>query len=344
MPKFNESRLKRICEQSIRQLNLDLTGLKVVTEAATGLFAITPVIAALAGAQEVVCLGKDNVYGTYEEAQSNIIELARKWGISNICMTNNRNDEILKGANIITNLGNVRPLDSELLQNVGQQVVIPYMCESWEMRNGDVDFEYCQKKGIPIMGTDENHPNVGVFNYCGVLAIKLILEAGFEILGNKIAVISSDHFGPIICQTIRDCGGEVINFAKNDDYFGIEKQQWDIVLVAEYSEINDILGKKGLISGNRLEVLLSRTDIIIQFAGANQLDLLKEKVNFYPAVKLSPNRMARTLADLGIWPVVLLHVAGLAVGEKMARAKAMNLTEGEFEKFVLEKSPAQVIS
>jgi hypothetical protein len=54
---------KNKIEDAIDRLELDLSGKVVLTEAATGAYIVTPVIAALAGA-EVYAFTKDTRYGT----------------------------------------------------------------------------------------------------------------------------------------------------------------------------------------------------------------------------------------------------------------------------------------
>ena len=56
-------------------MNLDLAGVRVVTEAATGPYVVTPVMAAAAGA-EVVALAKDSRHGSAAEARRQTMEFA----------------------------------------------------------------------------------------------------------------------------------------------------------------------------------------------------------------------------------------------------------------------------
>ncbi|SEO70668.1 hypothetical protein SAMN04490178_104106 [Propionispora vibrioides] len=321
-----------------------MTGLTVVTELASGLYAVTPLIALLAGAKRVICLGQDTAYGTFNELADDLYKLANSWGLPRPIITDNRFDPVLKGADIVTNLGMVRPLDKQLLSFIGAQAVVPYMCEAWEYREGDVDLEACIQLGIPVMGTDESHSSVGVFQYCGMLAVKMILEAGFEVLGNRIAIVSSDRFGLTIRETLSQNGALVQLFTDVEDYSDIERQSWDVIIVAEYVKRECVLGKTGLISGGRLVKLLKRQPTIVQFAGWNQIcELKKYQCRIHPQVELSPLRMAKTLSYLGPYPIVLLHTAGLLVGEKMAQAKKQGMTRSDFNEFVISRSPAQPI-
>ncbi|MCM3271407.1 hypothetical protein [Paenibacillus elgii] len=339
-----ERRLKKICNESIELLNLNLSGLTIVTEAASGLFITTPLIALMAGAKEVICLTKDTVYGKVSEIKNDLLELSNRWGLGNPTIITDRESPVLKQADIITNLGMVRPLDRSLLNHIGHQVVIPYMCEGWEIRPGDVDFAFCKEASIPVMGTNEDAPEMMIFSQCGMLALKMTLEVGLEVVGNKIAILSSDHFGKVIYETLSNAGAHCILFTSTNSYEGLEKGEWDAVIVAEYNNRDVIIGNNGTISGTRFNELIENTYAIIQLLGLNEVEEIKQLMcKIYPDQTLAPHKMSRTLADLGPRPLILLHAAGLKVGEAMAKARQKGLSGEKFYIEVLEKSPSQLI-
>src|SRR5436190_23028524 len=72
------SRLQRLCVAAIQELSLDLTGARVLTEAASGSFVVTPLLAALAGGQ-VDAVARDSKYGRAEDIIASIKELAVAW-------------------------------------------------------------------------------------------------------------------------------------------------------------------------------------------------------------------------------------------------------------------------
>ena len=53
-PGLNPLRLVRLMRQAVARCELDLSGAVVLTEAASGAYVVTPVLAALAGAARVV--------------------------------------------------------------------------------------------------------------------------------------------------------------------------------------------------------------------------------------------------------------------------------------------------
>ena len=69
-PGFNPHRLITLIQQSIHRCELQLDNLTVLTEAATGAYVVTPVIAAMAGAKKVFAITQSSRYGTIEEVKA----------------------------------------------------------------------------------------------------------------------------------------------------------------------------------------------------------------------------------------------------------------------------------
>src|SRR5688572_16957343 len=101
----------------VRSLDLDLTGKVVITEAASGAYAVTPVLAAVAGA-EVHALGRDSTYGTFQEVGRQIGRLLDEVGTKRVTLIDEVTPDLLESADVITNTGHLRPLDRDLLRHV----------------------------------------------------------------------------------------------------------------------------------------------------------------------------------------------------------------------------------
>src|SRR5579875_1556399 len=134
-----------LIDDVIKKLNLDLYDKIVLTEVGSSLFVLTPIIAIKAGAKKVYAWGKDNRYGK----ASDCIALCKKILVELDCESSNiefaSNDRVQKHieeADVITNLGNVRPLDENFLKYVKNNAVIPLMCEAWEIRHSDIDIDF----------------------------------------------------------------------------------------------------------------------------------------------------------------------------------------------------------
>lgn len=328
----NPVRSIELIKRAILFTKLDLTDITVFTEAASGEFIYTPIIAAMAGAKRVYAITGDSKYGLKEQVKKNTMLFAELCGIEDkIEVVFDKSS--IGDADIITNLGFVRPIDKDTIDKLKKDAVIPYMCEAWEVREKDVDIDYCKKKNIPVMGTNESYPGLDVFNFSGALALKMLFDAGIEVFKSKIVIVSDDNFGKVIYNTLSKLTSNVILLKKLDSESHECLRNADALIIADYTS------KKCYIGENRSEItssqlkLLSKFVTVIQFAGLVDVsDLDKNNINFYPDYKVGSFRMGKTLAYLGSKPIIDLHCAGLKVGEMMYRKiikDAINTQEKE---------------
>jgi len=71
------------------------------------------------------------------------------------------------------------------------------MYENWEFRSSDLDLEASRVHGIRVGGTNERHPTVGVFEYLGIMAVKLLLERqAFQCAEVGYCSYVDNEFGP----------------------------------------------------------------------------------------------------------------------------------------------------
>jgi len=310
------SRLPGLIHDAISRLSLDLRNLVVLTEAASGPYVVTPVIAALAGAKRVIAFAADSSYATAEHVIAQTRALEKLCGIEGKTEIHiGRRLDLFGEADIVTNLGFVRPIDAAAVVAMKPTAVIPLMCEAWEQRPGDVDVTACRQKGITVAGTNEDHPTVDVFEYSGFLALKMLFDAQIEIHKSRILVVSSDKFGRVIETRLKSVGASVWLIPSLSRQAGVQFSRLDAVMIADYTRQDYIIGPGGDISVAEA-VSLFRSATIMQFAGRNDAEeLASAGMNVYPAAELSPYRMAFTLALLGPRPVIDLHAAGLRVGQ-----------------------------
>ncbi|MCH7612988.1 MAG: hypothetical protein IIB45_06465, partial [Candidatus Marinimicrobia bacterium] len=171
----------------------------ILTEAASGPYVVTPVIAIMAGAERVLALTSESSYGSTEDVNAQTRALEALCGVEgSIEIHTQRSPDLFYQADIVTNLGFVRPIDAEAVEVMRPTAVIHLMCESWEFREGDVDLNACRRNGIRVVGTNEDHPGLDVFDYSGWLCIKMLLEAQIEIHKSQILLVGSDKFGRVI--------------------------------------------------------------------------------------------------------------------------------------------------
>jgi hypothetical protein len=312
-------RLVGLIRQTIRFFELDLAGLVVLTEAASGPYVVTPVIAALAGADRVIALTRASRYGTIEAVMVQTQALAELCGVI-VEIHADRTPTLFTAADIVTNLGFVRPLDAAAIAAMKPTGVIPLMCEGWEIRPGDVDLAACARRGIPVASTNEDFPGLEVFAYSGWLALKMLFEAQIEAHKSRLAVVSSDKFGIVIADRLCRAGADA-RLLPDLRVPAAELSGLDALIIADYTRDDLIVGPNGDLSAAALAAVCPEATLV-QFAGRIDVaGLSAHGMTVFPGVELPGHRMAFTLAALGPRPVVELHAAGLKVGELAARAR-----------------------
>jgi hypothetical protein len=303
----------------------------VLTEAGSGFYSLTPALAALGGATRVIAVTRDSIHGPGERNARAALGFAACAGVhGRIEVVNEVSRRWLAESDIVTNLGFVRPIDAAAIAAMKPTAVIPLMCESWEVRVEDVDLAACERHGVVAMGTNEDHPLVGVFEYCGILALAMLLEAGFEVLGTRVVVVGRDRFAPVIAGALERAGAQVRTVQSLDPSALLEQASGgEVLLVADYGDDTMVIDDTGAVRAG--DIANVRPGIaIIQFAGGiDAASVRAAGLPLWPAAPVPPRRMSRTLAALGPRPVLALHAAGLKVAELCARARLRGLTPGD---------------
>ncbi|MCD6068741.1 MAG: hypothetical protein K0S33_3567 [Bacteroidetes bacterium] len=324
--------LKNKILDAVNRLQLDLKGKVVLTEAATGAYVVTPVIAALAGA-EVYAFTKSTRYGTADFVKEKTMELLALFDKKDLKLTiiEEITPEIIAKADIITNSGHLRPLNKEKLQHAKQGAVIPLMYEAWEWREGDVDMQVCNEKSIRIGATNERHPEVDVFNYLGDMALKMIFDAGLCPYKNNFILLCNNDFGPFIakvlskvCANLGVCDtaenltkyeGLKIDWLGNfpDLKAGEKYRKCDAVLFTAYPFENTWIGPNAPISIQKLKEELDNP-FILRYAGHIDEEACKNELNFHPE-HVHAGHMGILPSAIGFDPIIRLQSGGLKAGQ-----------------------------
>jgi hypothetical protein len=302
---------------AVRRLDLDLTGRSVVTEAATGAYGVTPVLAALARAQGVRALARDSRYGTSDEAAAYIQSLAACAGVERrIEVVGSKPDAGLDEADIVTNSGNLRPLDLQTIGRMKRGAAIPLMYEAWELRPGDVDLDACRRRGIRVAGTNEQHPAVDVFSFLGLMAVKLLADAGVSVYGSRLLLLCDNAFRTFIERALRAAGAVVEVRARLAD--GPVDERWDAVVVALRPCGRPVLTASDV--GALAEV--APAAVVAQFWGdVDRSALAAAGLPVWPEASPPPGHMGILPSAVGPEPIVRLQAAGLKVGEVLCKPK-----------------------
>jgi len=312
-PGLNPPRLIRLMKAAIERCQLDLNGRKVLTEAANGAYVVTPVLAAMAGAQ-VSALAAATSYATADELQAGTIELARLAGVTErIQLVEAKSPEDVAAADIVTNSGQVRPIDATMVAQMKPSAVVPLMYESWEFRQSDLDLDACRRRRIPVAGTNEGHPAVDALAFVGNMAIKQLHDAGIAVYQSRIVLLCNNSFAPFITHTLRSAGADVVVAPGLTS--GVLNPPCDAVLLAlkPTSEVQLTEADAKLLGD------LAEGAVLVQYWGdADRAALAAAGIPVWPPEAPRTGHMAVLPSAVGPEPVVRLQTGGLKVGELLA--------------------------
>jgi hypothetical protein len=252
-----------------------------------------------------------------EEITAQTLELAHLVGVRDrVRVITQKSREVVSQADIVTNSGHVRPIDATMIGWLQPTAVISLMYEAWEFRPGDVDLAACRKRAILVGGVNECHPAVDVFSFLGIMAIKLLLDAGIAVYASRVLLLCDNSFGPFIERGLGNAGARVDRFESLSPAVA-SGNCYDAVLVALQP---------------RAELVLSLTDastiaacwpgaVITQFWGdLDRSAFLAADIPVWPPEAPAPGHMGILPSAVGPEPIVRLQAGGLKVAEVLARS------------------------
>ena len=322
--------------RAVDDLVLDLRGRTVLTEAATGPYVVTVLLALAAGA-EVYAFGKDTRYGSMADAVRQTRAAMAAAGLDDGAVTfvDRLTPEVVGAADVITNSGHLRPLDEQLLRHARSSAVIPLMYEAWEWRDGDVDLTYARRRGLAVGATNERHPCVDVFGYLGDMALKQLFDAGMCPYRNTLVLLANNDFGPYIARTLgKVCAGlaVVAPDAHRDRYAGLEGVVWvggfprvrvpeefrdaEAVVFTAYPFDHVWVADGGPIEAAEIAAGFDHP-LLLRYAGDVDVEALEAHgVRYFPP-HVSSGHMGVLPSDIGIDPVIRLQAGGLKAAEAL---------------------------
>lgn len=310
-PGLHPERLLRLVRRSVAECGLDLRGATVLTEAATGAYVVTPVIAALGGAGRVHAVTRPTRYGSVAEVVRQTSRLAELAGVAGrIEVRPELTADLVGSADVVTNSGHLRPLDARVVGWMRPDAVVPLMFEAWEIDLGreDVDLAAMRARGIRYAGTNERHPAVDVFSYLGPMAVRLLGDAAVAVRGCRIVVLCDNPFREYLVAGLVTAGADVVAASRFEP--GSFDGDVDAVLVALTPSGRPVLTADELA---RIAALAPGA-VVAQFwgdlprAAADRLGL-----PCVPAAEPPAGHMGVLPSALGPEPVVRLQTGGLKV-------------------------------
>lgn len=298
---------------------LDLSGATVVTEAATGAYVVTPVIAALAGASSVTAVTRSTRYGTVDEVRAQTFELAEFVGVApRIDVVERLTPDVIGSADIVTNSGHVRPIDATIVSRMRSTCVVPLMFETWEIDAGriDVDLDALRRRGIRFAGTNERHPAVDVFSFLGSMAVKLLTDAQIAVYGSRLLLLCDNPFQAYLERGLTSAGATVVG----RDAFSVDdlSAELDAVVVA-------MTPRDGVVvTTDDLRDLAERAPgtLLAQFWGdVERSECDRLGIRCAPAEAPGHGHMGVLPSAIGPEPIVRLQAGGLKVASVLHRAE-----------------------
>jgi hypothetical protein len=314
----NHPRVVRLIDEAIARFDLDLSGITVLTETASGPFVATPLIAARAGAS-VIAVTRDSRFGSAGEVRDYTLTLAHRLGVG-VDVHVGAGGERASEAELVTNLGFVRPIDEAFVAGLAAGAVVSLMCEPWEVRRQDVSVEACRAAGVAVLGTNERDPRLQTFRFVGLLALKLLLELEVEVGLSRVIVLSSEPFSSPIVEVLRAAGADVrlVDVTAGDDPRSLADScgSVDGVVVAEHRHHRPVVGGE---EGIPVEALAAAGVAVAHIAGS--IEDPRGCLRKHPPGNAAPGTMTVTTDALGPRPVIDLHAAGLRVGQALVQAR-----------------------
>ena len=320
----------RLARRAIERARLDLTGLRVLTEAAVGYRRLTPVLAALAGADAVYAVGRDSPQSSRREAEEQTMYLARLAHVDDrVTVVSARLQAPLPEIDVVTDLPGVRPVDESILRTLSDSAAVSLMAGVADWRPAYVDVATCRRRGIAVAGVDEEA--AGVLSYVPLEVLADLLDLAVEVTGATVLVAGDGPAWPHVVQMLSRVGARVLVAAPETP------------------------GRVALFGGEKAGDTLAEESVVGRLAEADALVLCRPTADgrwVGAGTGVDPARIAtpaphlavtglradadlRTLAGAGLrchprddglferfpQPLALLHAAGLRVAEVMARAR-----------------------
>lgn len=316
-PGFSIQRIVQLMRRSIAATGLDLSHMTLLTEAASGAYGVTPVIAAMAGAKRVYAFARSSRYGSVGDVRAWISELAAASGLTGrVDIVEEVSTDILGSVDIITNSGHLRPLSADLVNRLPKTAVIALMFEAWEFRENDIDLAACAQRNIPIVGVNERHPSVDVFSFLGPLCVKQLLSCGFPVYSNRVALLCDNDFAEPIRKGLAGLGASLATFSAVREIF---RAPWDAIVVALKPAIEQRIGHCEALY---LATVAPPGTTVVQFWGdIDRAASIAHGLNIWPPEPPSLGHMGALLSEIGPEPIVRLQTGGLRAAEWIFRGR-----------------------
>ncbi len=355
--RFPAPQVLRLCRQAIAARRLDLGGLRVLTEAGVGYRRIAPVVAALAGAADVYAVSRDSAQAARKDAEAQTWSLAEAAGVlRRLHLVPTRLQAPLDTVDIVTDLPGVRPIDESILRTLSDTAVVTLMRGVAHWRPADVDIAGCRRAGIAVAGLDEEA--VGLLRYAPLAVIWGLTALGVEATGGVVLVAGAGHAYPYVVRALAQLGARVLVAAPESAgriaLHGGEKVagslaepaaleplgEADALILAPGLPGDRLLGPGTPVEAQAIAAAAPHLAVVCGGADIESRALADAGLRVWP----SPHGGGPAAVDeLVPRPVIESLVAGLKVGEVMARARRGGSSPVAAEQAAAEEAHAELL-
>jgi hypothetical protein len=330
---FPGRQVLRLVRRAVERYRLDLRGLRVLTEASVGYRRATPVIAALAGADEVYAIGRDTAQAARKEAEAQTSYLAGLAGAQDrVKLLSTRLQAPVATIDVITDLPGVRPIDEAVLRNVAGTAAVALMGGAAAWRPSDVDVAACRRLGIAVAGVDEDA--IGLYRYLAVEAARGLLTLAVEIVGSTVLVAGDGKGYAYVVHGLARMGAHVLVAApesagrialyggeKAGDGLGDEAAlgrlaEADALVLCPAAPDQRWVGPGAPVDAARLAAAAAHIAVVAVGGEVDRRALAAAGLRSYLAGG-GPDAPFESLPQ----PLIELHTAGLKIAEVMTRAR-----------------------
>jgi len=312
---------------SLEKFNLNLDTKIVLTEACTGVYSCTPIIADLAGAKKVYALAKETEYGTFQDIEKNFESYFNTNLSSNIKIIKSLN-EIDEKIDIVTNSGFIRPIGKELLKYIDSKSVIALMYEPWEFRKSDIDIELMHKNNIKVYGTNEHDNRLMTMDYIGITVLYHLLDYKVTHFSKKRILILGTHDFTEPIERVLKQNNYLVDIVNNYDN-EFQDYDVDIFIVAEHQDKREIIGtNEAYINKDKL----NKDKKVIHICG--NVDFENVVFSHKPKEPKPFGFMSYRTDFVDDMALIDLQVASLLVSEGMLKAEELSLRGIDYKEFV----------
>jgi hypothetical protein len=355
--RFPARQVLRLCRRAIVGQGLDLRGLRVLTEATVGYRRVAPVIAALAGADEVHAVSRDTAQAARKEAEAQTAWLATAAGVrERIHLVPTRLQAPLRTIDVVTDLPGVRPIDESIVRNLSDRAVVTLMRGVAFWQPADVDVGGCRRVGIAVAGVDEEA--VGIHPYVPLATLWGLTALGVEAVGGTVMVAGAGVAYPYVVRALSQLGARVLVAAPEPAgrivLYGGRKVGDSLAegaVLDRLAEADALVlspaapGERLLGPGTALEALAlaEAAPHLAVVCGATEAEgraLVEAGLRVWPAPSSGE---PAALDELLPRPTIDLLVAGFKVGEVMARARRAGSSPVVAEQAAAREAKAELL-